>query len=121
MTQNENMNFLKTNKTKIIDGNGKRISLRGLNLGGWLMMEAYFLHAPNAAEQLFKNDFAKILGEKALRDFEQHFRKTFIQEKDLAWIAKQGFNCLRVPFNFRLIEKEPYKYSEAGFAYLDNV
>jgi endoglucanase len=114
--------FLRTHQTNIVNDKGRTVSLRGLNLGGWLMMEAYFMHSPNSTpEQMFKQNFAKALGEKALDDFETSFRKIFIQEKDLAWIAKQGFNCLRVPFNFRLIEKEPYKYSEAGFAYLDNV
>ena len=114
-------NFLKVYKTKIVDRALSPVNLRGLNLGGWLMMEAYFMHAPNRAEQIFKKKFAEELGPSALKEFEKHFRASFIQEKDFARIAKWGFNSLRVPFNFRLIESAPYKYSQAGLAYLDQV
>jgi len=115
------MNFLKVKKTKIVDRALSPVHLRGLNLGGWLMMEAYFMHAPNRAEQLFKKKFTAELGPTALKEFEKHFRASFIQEKDFAQIAKWGFNSLRVPFNFRLVESAPYKYSQAGLAYLDQV
>ena len=51
------MTFLKTLKNKIVDEANQPISLRGVNFGGWLMMEAYFMHAPNTAEQLMKKEF----------------------------------------------------------------
>lgn len=115
------MGFLRTQNTKIVDAKGKLVHLRGVNLGGWLMMEAYFMHAPSFAEQIFKKKFANALGPSALEEFENSFRNTFIQEKDFAQIAKWGFNFLRVPFNCRVIETAPYKYSKVGLSYLDKV
>jgi endo-1,4-beta-mannosidase len=111
--------FLKTKKTSIVDANGRPILLHGVNFGGWLMMEAYFMHAPNLAEQVFKKNFVKVLGQKALGELEFEFRKTFITEQDFKNVAGLGMNVIRLPFNYRLIETKPYQYSPEGLAYLD--
>ncbi len=113
--------FLKTHGTKIIRADGRPVILKGVNLGGWLMMEGYILHARNLAEQNFKKNFAKALGEKTLREFEEQFRNSFIEEKDIKTIAGWDFNCVRVPFNYRLIEKKPFRYAEEGVSYLDKI
>ncbi len=110
--------FLKTNRTQITR-DGEKIILKGVNLGGWLMMEGYILHSLNVPERTFKKEFAQKLGQKTLEGFERDFRNHFIQEKDFKNIAKLGFNCLRVPFNSRLIEKAPYQYSTTGVQHLD--
>lgn len=102
--------FLSTRGRHIIDANQKPISLKGTNFGGWLMMEAYFMHAPNCAEQIMKHDFKKALGETALRKLEKAFRDHFIVESDMRQIAAWGFNSVRVPFNYRLITEGQIKY-----------
>jgi len=114
-----NQKFIKTQGTSIVDEQGKPILLHGVNFGGWLMMEAYFTHAPNLAEQVFKKEFASVLGPKALEEFEESFRDSFIQENDFKTVAQWGMNVIRVPFNCRLIETKPYTYSQKGLAYLD--
>jgi len=114
-------NFLKTEKTKIVTSRNKPIFLSGVNLGGWLMMEAYLLRAPNRPERYFRRNFTKALGPKALQSFDESFRQHFIQEKDIRDIARLGFNCIRVPFHYRLVEKSPYKYDEDGLRLLDKV
>ncbi|MFH1359510.1 MAG: glycoside hydrolase family 5 protein [Candidatus Omnitrophota bacterium] len=114
-------NLLRTKSRNIIDSKNRIVRLRGVNLGGWLMMEGYILHSLNCPEQYYKKRFANALGQKALREFEKSFRDHFIQEKDIRLIAKNGFNCLRVPFHFGLIEQKPYRYNEKGVAYLDRV
>ncbi len=113
--------FLHTQKTKIMDEKGRPVILKGVNVGGWLMMEAYILHAPNLPERYFKGNFVKVCGAEALYQFEEDFRNTFIQEKDFANIAKMGFNCVRVPFHYRLIETANGKYDQHGLSYLDRV
>lgn len=114
-------NFLKTDKTNIVGEGHQPVRLKGVNLGGWLMMEAYILHAPNFPEQKFKREFAAALGEPALGSFEKKFREHFIRESDIEHIAGLGFNCVRVPFNYRLIEKKPYQYDGRGARFLDRV
>ena len=113
--------FLRRDKTRIAAKGGKPVILQGVNLGGWLMMEAYILYAPNFPEQRFKREFAAALGQKALRLFEKKYRENFIRERDIQNIARLGFNCMRVPFNGRLVEKAPYRYDRNGVRFLDRV
>lgn len=110
--------MLKTKDNYIVDEAGKKIVLRGFNLGGWLMMEGYILFAPNIAERIFKDKFRQAQGASALEEFETSFRDNFIQESDFENIASLGFNCVRLPFNHKLIEKEPFSYSQEGLSYL---
>lgn len=111
--------FLKVSGAHIIDGKARRITLRGVNVGGWLMMEGYIMQAPNIAVRQFKKNFSAALGAKALKDFEKSFYSTFIQEKDFQHIAKLGFNCVRLPFHHGLIETKPYCYDRQGLGYID--
>ncbi len=104
--------FLKVRNTSIVGEDGKPIALKGTNFGGWLMMEAYFMHAPNTAEQILKKRFLKELGPKALQEFENTFRRNFIMESDMKQIADWGFNSLRLPFNYKIIK-------DGGLTYLD--
>ena len=113
------MTYLKVLNGRITEG-GRPVHLRGVNLGGWLMPEGYFMHAPNRGVSIFRRGFVKACGEPALRELEKAFRDTFIVEKDLAAIARIGFNSVRLPFHFSLIEESPYVYSREGLKYLDN-
>lgn len=113
--------FLKRRKTEIVGKGGKPVVLRGVNLGGWLMMEAYILYAPNFPERRFRREFAAALGRGALRSFEEQYRRHFIREQDIRNIARLGFNCVRVPFHYRLVEKTPYRYDPDGARFLDRV
>lgn len=103
---------------KIFEGE-KEVCLKGVNLGGWLMMEAYFMYAPSHPVQILKKDFETRLGRDALLELEKEFRNNFIQESDVENVAKMGCNCFRLPFNCRLIEIVPYEYDSDGVAYLD--
>ncbi len=102
---------LKVKNGKIVDNKGKAVTLRGLNLGGWLMMEGYILGGRNIAERQFKKELAKKQGAAAVKEFTRAFRGAFIREDDLKAISRMGLNCVRLPFNYRLIE-------EGGLGYL---
>lgn len=121
MTVSTVKNFLKTNGTKIIHPQEGTVILQGVNLGGWLMMEGYILHSLNFPVQQFKKKFKQRLGQAALEAFESEFRNNFIREDDLCRIAGFGFNCIRLPFHYRLIESRPCRYSNRGTAYLDRL
>ncbi|MBF0330768.1 MAG: glycoside hydrolase family 5 protein [Candidatus Omnitrophica bacterium] len=112
------MNILRLHNGRITDG-VRPVSLKGINLGGWLMPEGYFMHAPNRGYHLFRKAFVKALGEDVCREKERAFREAFITPKDLAAIAGMGFNSIRLPFHFGLIETSPYVYSHEGVGYLD--
>jgi hypothetical protein len=92
-----------------------------VNLGGWLMMEGYMFGGRNTPEHEFRASFEKALGASALKEFIGTFRDTFIREEDIKTIKGWGANCVRLPFNYRLIEPEerPYSLDEDGLKYLD--
>ncbi len=115
--------FLKVKGTNIVDDSGTPILLKGVALGGWLMMEGYMLCGRNIAERAFKAEFAKALGNDALNDFTRSFRDAFIREDDIRSIKEWGANCIRVPFNYRVIEFEdrPFSFNEEGLSYLDKI
>ncbi len=85
------------------------------------MMEAYILHAPNRAVRIMKDEFVKVNGRSALEEFDRAFRDNWIQRSDIQNIARQGFNCVRVPFHYALVELRPGRYSRTGVGYLDRV
>lgn len=115
--------FLKTDGTKIVDEDGLPVILKGVALGGWLMMEGYMLYGRNIVERDFKASFEKALGKEALEDFTRSFRDMFIREDDIKLIKEWGANCIRVPFNYRVIEFEdrPFSLNEEGLGYLDRI
>lgn len=113
--------FLKVNNTRIVDDSGKAVILKGISLGGWLMMEGYMLYSRNIPERDFKASFERALGREALEDFTRSFRDIFIREEDFKIISKWGANCVRIPFNYRIIEFEdrPLSLNDEGLSYLD--
>ena len=94
-------------------------NIRGVNLGGWLMMEGYILGGRNIAERRFKAALKASCGARHLEEFEEKFRDTFITEEDFKNISLMKATAVRVPFNARLIERRPRAFSEEGFRYLD--
>lgn len=113
------MEFYTINNGRITE-HGRPVHLRGVNLGGWLMPEAYLMFAPSRGYRFFRAGFVKALGEKSCLDLERAFRDNFITESDLELIAGLGFDHVRLPFHYGLIETAPYTYSKDGLKYLEN-
>jgi len=71
--------------------------LRGVNLGGWLVLEKWMtpsLFAGLKAED--ETSYCVELGENAAFALKQHWQ-TFITEQDFAWLAQIGINAVRIP------------------------
>ena len=98
--------MLKTKNNTIINSESRQVFLHGVNLGGWLMMEGYILHGRNIAERIFKREFKKRWGRKELSSFTELYRNNFIQVSDFKNISSSGLNCIRLPFNYRLLEEK---------------
>lgn len=103
---------------------------RGVNLGGWLVLEPYItpslflaFNATSGNVSAIPNDeynFCKLLGSaEALRRLQQHW-STWYNESDFADIASYGFNMVRVPVGywaFETLAGDPYVLGAQ--AYLD--
>ena len=119
----QKLSFLKIEDGKIVNEDGKSVILKGVCLGGWLMMEGYMMHGRNIPEREVKAGFVKALGIDALLDFEKSFRDNFITEHDIRTIKEWGANCIRVPFNYRIVEFEdkPFSFNAEGLVYLNRI
>ena len=105
--------FLRVKNANIINQKGIKTILRGVNFGSWLMMEGYILGGRNIPAYRFKNTFRRVNKNSGLDEFMRLFRKNFIQPIDFKNVKDLGFNCIRLPFNYRLVWKKH------GLNYLD--
>ena len=100
--------FVHASGKNLVDGHGKTVLLRGTNLGNWLVQEGYMFKlegGPASAREIeaLAND---LLGPAEAEVFWHKYRRAYVTKADIDFIAKQGFNTIRVPFH--------YKYFVAG-------
>ena len=119
------MDFLYTDNGVIYQG-AKPIILRGMGLGGWLLPEGYMwkfytkCDRPRRMEALIE----KLCGFQYAASFWERYYSSFITEKDIAWIASQGLNSVRLAMNARhLFDIDVdgiVSFNEKTLRYVDN-
>jgi hypothetical protein len=105
------MTFLRAQGAELVDGDGRPVLLRGMGLGNWLLPEGYIWkfeppgpQSPRAIEALI----ADLVGRDRAAEFWQGFRDTFITESDIARMAAEGMNHVRLPMNARLLSSDGF-------------
>lgn len=115
--------FVHTNGTKIVDGNGNDFYLNGMNLGNWLLWEGYLMMGDfnYRTHTQFLNSLAGALGGMAnAREFEHQWRLNYVTEASIAELKNLGFNSVRVPFHYNLFWQNG-QLSDHGFQYIDRL
>ncbi len=99
------MSLLTVKDGCIVDENGEKVVLKGVNLGNWLLWETWMGFVPEYTEDWAYYDtlqvFLERFGEEKTAEIVKTFEDNFITENDIAQIEKLGFNCVRVPFWYR--------------------
>lgn len=123
--------LLKTSGQKIVNDKGENIQLRGLGPGGWMLQEGYMLKTADFAgpQYKIKEKIAELIGEDGMNEFYKAYWKNGITKQDIDFLAKAGFNSIRLPMHYNLytlpIEKEPLKgkntWLEEGFKMTDDL
>lgn len=115
--------FLKTEGTKILNGR-EPVILTGTAIGGHLNMENFITGYPGH-ETEHKNVLKKTIGEEKFNFFFDKFYEYFFTEADAKFYSQElGFNCLRIPFNYRHFlddEGDMFKINPKGFERLDKI
>ncbi len=99
---------LYVNGEKLYNRRGEEIRLRGLNLGGWLIMEDWFCPISNDKKgdhytmSILENRF----GAEKTRELYEIYQDNWITETDFQNIADMGFNCVRIPFWYRNFQSD---------------
>lgn len=123
--------LLKTSGQNIVNDKGENIQLRGLGLGGWMLQEGYMLKTADFAgpQYKIKEKIAELIGHDGMQEFYKAYVKNGITKQDIDFLAKAGFNSIRLPMHYNLytlpIEKEAVKgkdtWLEEGFTMTDDL
>ena len=117
-------NFVSTKGKQIIDPGGKELFLKGINIGNWLEPEGYMFKFKNAeSSRKIYEVFNEIIGPDAAKKFWEEFRKNYLTMDDIKFISDNGFNSIRIPFDYKLFTGEDFSSDCAhpGFKILDDV
>ena len=101
---------------------GKPIVLRGCNVGNWFLLEMWMFDLQNLKDQHeFEAVLAQRFGEAAKDRLLETYRANYITDRDFEIIRSFGFNCIRLPFEYRLLESdlEPGTFRPNPFRWLD--
>jgi len=73
------------------------------------------------SEQVLRARLSALVGEAEASRFAARVHDAYVTDADFARIAQLGFNAVRVPFNYRLLESDdaPFVYRDEGWAVLD--
>lgn len=119
------MEFLHTNNGVLYCGKNP-IILRGMGLGGWLLPEGYMwkfytkCDRPRRMEKLLR----ELCGERYAEAFWERYYDRYITERDIAWIAGQGLNSVRLAMNARHLfdigEQDTVRFHTAYLRHVDD-
>jgi aryl-phospho-beta-D-glucosidase BglC (GH1 family) len=123
------MSLLTVEDGHIVNENGEKVVLKGVNLGNWLLWETWMGFVPEYTEDWAYFDTLEVLlerfGEEKTNEIVKTFEDNFVTEEDIAQIEKLGFNCVRVPFWYRNFMTEDLQWltenhnDNQGFQKLD--
>ena len=107
----------------IVDGNGDRVVIRGMNVGGWMIWESWMWGGGWQGETDMRAKFVEAVGTVEADRFAQRVHDTFITQADIAAIAELGFNVVRLNINHTILEDDdnPGVLKQDGLRRLDEV
>ncbi len=122
---------LKRSGQKIVDQNGNEVILRGMGLGGWMLMEPYMMEMSGfaSAQWQIKSKIQDLIGPANTVAFYDAWHARHCTRQDIDSLAAWGFNSVRLPMHYNLftlpIEDEPVPgvqtWLDKGFAMTDSL
>lgn len=117
---------LKVKGKALMDPNGNAVALKGVNLGNWFVIEMWMLGlseeegAPAdqfSLERLLEERFGEVEKDRLM----DAYRESWITERDFALIPSFGFNVVRLPMNYRLMEddRQPFQLKKDAWKWID--
>ena len=122
--------FYRCQNRTLLDTNGAPFIVRGTAVSFWLNPEAYALRLNDVHGRHLNNPSSirvrirEILGNDTdAQAFWDAYEANMFTQSDFADLAAEGFNTIRVPFNYRLISPEstPGVIDPAGLQQLDTI
>jgi aryl-phospho-beta-D-glucosidase BglC (GH1 family) len=114
--------FLKARGNELRDAKDRVVMLRGLNVGGWLLIEPWMCPLDRSgvkdefsARELLERRFGPAAAAELIGTYQDHW----FTAADLDRIAALGMNLIRVPFWYRNLQTEEGEWLPGGFDRLD--
>lgn len=127
----DSQGFLHAEGTRIVDGSGKEILLKGIGLGGWMLQEPYMLKLPASikTQYQFREKIVTLIGKEKTVQFYKAWLRNCMQKSDVDSLKAWGFNSIRLPMHYDLftlpVDKEPVKgkntWLKTGFDLTDSL
>ena len=93
----------------LIKPNGEKLLIQGTNLGNWLNPEGYmFGFGRTNSAWMIDLMMKEAVGPDFVAEFWQQFKDNYVTKADIDFIAQQGANTIRLPFNYKLFTDEDY-------------
>jgi len=123
-------NFLHAQGTKIVDGKGNEVLLRGIGFGEYMLIEPYMwgINSPqnkkSDTQQAILSSLAQLTGWDNVNAFIDEYRKNYVTEADIQLLKEAGFNSIRLPMHYNLFIEEnatDNTFREKGFEMVDSL
>ncbi|MCP2329301.1 aryl-phospho-beta-D-glucosidase BglC (GH1 family) [Hamadaea flava] len=113
--------FLRRHHRQVLDPAGEPILLRGVGLGNWWLPEGYMWRFGDAAAspRAIEKVIADLIGEPDAQIFWRRYRDEYIGEADVARMAEEGWNSVRLPLNARYLMDDDGVFDEDAFQLID--
>src|SRR3974390_580157 len=109
--------FVHADGSRLVDSRGQTLTLRGTNLGNWLVREGYMFHfegGPQSAREIEALSNELLRPEEA-KKFWQEYLERYITREDIQFLKRAGFNSIRIPIHYKYFESDDAE----GFKLLD--
>lgn len=121
--------WVKASRTGFVAEDGEPVTLRGINLGGWLIIEGWIIELnrdlPEEKRIPDERTLWRILerrfGSKGVKRLQHAYHDRWVNGDDFARIKEAGFNFVRVNFWHEWLnhDKKPHVIDRKGWRYLD--
>ena len=117
--------LLRLYEGKIQNSLDKTVTLKGCNLGNWLMLEMWLL---NYTDRGFADQYDLIktletrFGEEETKGLMDIYRTNWIQGSDFDIIKSFGMNTVRLPFDYKLLmdsDEKPFRLKDDAWEWFD--
>lgn len=106
--------YLRAEGQDIVNGQGDKVILRGMGLGGWMLQEGYMLQLGglgSGQQYVIRQHIAELIGEEDTQKFYDAWLANHTTKADVDAMARWGFNSIRLPMHYNLytlpVEQEP--------------
>ena len=123
--------FLRASGKQIVDGQGHNIILRGMGIGNWMLQEPYMMGLSGLVDNqhALKARITDLVGANNMAAFYFSWLTNYFTESDVACLASNGFNSIRLPMHYELltlpVDQEPVPgrntWLESGFQLIDSL